>query len=69
MPSAERKSDKTQIGLFIRGRVYHFGGDYDIIHTNKIAVLSIFYTQQLAVGPVLNRGGKSGGWLDGTAII
>ena len=29
MPSAKRKSDKTQIGLFIGGEVFHFGGDYD----------------------------------------
>ena len=37
MPSAKRKSDKTQIGLFIGGEVFHFGGDYDIIKicTNK----------------------------------
>ena len=33
LPSAKRKSDKTQIGLFIRGEVFHFGGDYDIIKT------------------------------------
>lgn len=33
MPSAKRKSDKTQIGLFIGGEVFHFGGDYDIIKT------------------------------------
>ena len=32
-PSAKRKSDKTQIGLFIGGEVFHFGGDYDIIKT------------------------------------
>ena len=31
LPSAKRKSDKTQIGLFIGGEVFHFGGDYDII--------------------------------------
>ena len=31
LPSAKRKSDKTQIGLFIGGEVLHFGGDYDII--------------------------------------
>lgn len=30
LPSAKRKSDKTQIGLFIGGEVFHFGGDYDI---------------------------------------
>ena len=33
LPSAKRKSDKTQIGLFIGGEVFHFGGDYDIIKT------------------------------------
>lgn len=33
LPSAKRKSDKTQIGLFIGGEVFHFGGDYDIIET------------------------------------
>ena len=33
LPSAKRKSDKTQIGLFIGGEVLHFGGDYDIIKT------------------------------------
>ena len=33
MPSAKRKSDKTQIGLFIGGEVFHFDGDYDIIKT------------------------------------
>ena len=33
LPSAKRKSDKTQIGLFIGGEVFHFGGDYDIIGT------------------------------------
>ena len=37
MPSAKRKSDKTQIGLFIGGEVFHFGGDYDIIKT-KICI-------------------------------
>ena len=39
LPSAKRKSDKTQIGLFIGGEMFHFGGDYDIIEaeicTNK----------------------------------
>ena len=29
LPSAKRKSDKTQIGLFIGGEVFHFGGDYN----------------------------------------
>ena len=33
LPSAKRKSDKTQIGLFIGDEVFHFGGDYDIIKT------------------------------------
>lgn len=33
LPSAKRKSDKTQIGLFIGGEVLHFDGDYDIIKT------------------------------------
>ena len=33
LPSAKKKSDKTQIGLFIGGEVFHFGGDYDIIKT------------------------------------
>ena len=33
MPSAKSKSDKTQIGLFIGGEVFHFDGDYDIIKT------------------------------------
>ena len=35
MPSAKRKSDKTQIGLFIGSEVFHFGGDYDIINMYK----------------------------------
>ena len=33
LPSAKRKSDKTQIGLFIGSEVFHFDGDYDIIKT------------------------------------
>lgn len=33
LPSAKRKSDKTQIGLFVGGGVFHLGGDYDIIET------------------------------------
>ena len=37
LPSTKRKSDKTQIGLFIGGEVFHFGGDYDIIKT-KICI-------------------------------
>ena len=36
MPSAKRKSDKTQIGLFIGGEVFHFDGDYDIIKNKNI---------------------------------
>jgi len=44
LPSAKRKSDKTQIGLFIGGEVFHFGGDYDIIKTkictNKVCNVS-----------------------------
>lgn len=28
LPSAKRKSDKTQIGLFIGGEVFHFGGNH-----------------------------------------
>ena len=38
LPSAKRKSDKTQIGLFMGGgEVFHFDGDYDIIKT-KICI-------------------------------
>lgn len=36
LPSAKRKSDKTQIGLFIGGEVFHFGGDYDIIKNKNM---------------------------------
>ena len=35
LPSAKRKSDKTQIGLFIGCEVFHFGVDYDIIKIFK----------------------------------
>lgn len=38
LPSAKRKSDKAQIGLFIGGEVLHFGGDYDIIKQKYVQI-------------------------------
>ena len=54
LPSAKRKSDKTQIGLFIGGEVFHFGGDYDIIKT-KICI------RQHRTIPALRLKHRSGG--------
>lgn len=38
LPSAKRKSDKTQIGLFIGSEVFHFDGDYDIIKQKYVQI-------------------------------
>ncbi len=48
LPSAKRKSDKTQIGLFIGGEVFHFGGDYDIIEA-KYPVITGFSSKSVGI--------------------
>ena len=57
MPSAKRKSDKTQIGLFIGGEVFHFGGDYDIIKTKICTRQYRIILSAAAAGTVLKPSG------------